>query len=206
MVAYDPFTLIETYKVKCTEELKTSRQRNRLTTELTEKAQVAHRTGVYETSYDLFCHLLAIVETDPKTTNVSEIRATLTANIGSALQFMGENELAKELYDKALDEFEKIQVGWVTWLYYGNLSEKRMQYIRARLETIARGEKPDPTTYQDGTGRTRYWTQEEMEGTEKNWSFLSPYSWYYGGYKPLGSRGDTVTVVPNAEGSAATAI
>ena len=76
----------------------------------------------------------------------------------------------------------------MTWLYYGNLTEKRMEYIRARLENVAKGEKPDPSTYQDGTGKTKHWTKEEMEGTDKNWSFFSPYSWLYGGYAPLGGQ------------------
>jgi hypothetical protein len=87
------------------------------------------------------------------------------------------------LYERALDEFAKVEVGWLTWLYYGNLTNARMDYIRARLENIERGEDPDGSTYQDGSGKTRHWTKEEMEGTEKDWSFFSPYSWFYGGYK-----------------------
>ena len=103
------------------------------------------------------------------------------------------------MYEKALDEFEKVRVGWLTWLYYGNLTEKRMDYIRARLEALENGERPDPSTYQDGTGRTRHWTKEEMEGTDQNWSFLSPYSWFYGGYTAVGSRSvDPVSGESNA--------
>ena len=75
-----------------------------------------------------------------------------------------------------------------------------MDYIRARLENIDNGEAPDRSTYQDGTGRTRHWTKEEMEGTDGNWSFFSPYTWIYGGYKPV----DGSSVTPSAA-SAATA-
>jgi len=185
-MSYDPEGLVETYKQKCVEEIKTNYQRKTLKNDLTEKAQVAHRTAQYDTSYDLFCHLLAAIETDPYTTNVSEMRATITANVASALHFLGQDDLAKEMYEKSLEEFAKVPVGWLTWLYYGNLVEKRMDYIRARLAAIDNGEKPDGSTYQDGTGKTRYWTKEEMEGSDKNWSFLSPYSWFYGGYKPDG--------------------
>ena len=95
MKTFDPDGKLEQYKIKCSEEIKTNRQRRNLKNDITEKAQVAHRTGDYEASYDLFCHLLAAVETDPYTTNVSEMRATVTANIASALQFLGEDEKAK---------------------------------------------------------------------------------------------------------------
>jgi len=199
---YEPTALIEEYKIKCNEEIKTNRQRKKLKNDLTEKAQVCHRTGNYDGSYDLFCHLLAAIETDPYTTNVSEMRATVTANIASALQFLGQEELAKEIYERSLAEFEKVPVGWLTWLYYGNLSEKRMDYIRARLENIAKGEKPDGSTYQDGTGRTRHWSKEEMEGTDGNWSFFSPYSWLYGGYQPVGN-GQSVEARPTPVSTAA---
>ena len=108
----------------------------------------------------------------------------------------------QDLYERSLAEFEKIPVGWVTWLYYGNLTEKRMDYIRARLESINKGERPDPSTYQDGTGRTRHWTQQEMDGTDKNWSFFSPYSWLYGGYAALGN-GQSVEARPTTVSTAA---
>ena len=185
----DPYSRIESYKIRTSEEVgDSSRKRRNLQSDLTDKAQVAHRTGNYEGSFDLFCHLLAVVDTDPRTTNASEMRATVTANLASAMHFLGELDVAKDFYEKALDEFAKVGVGWITWLYYGNLTEKRMDYIRARLENISRGEKPDPSTYQDGSGKTRHWTKEEMEGTDSNWSFFSPYSWLYGGYKPLGAQ------------------
>ena len=91
----NPDALVESYKVKCTEEVKGWRARRNLKNDLTEKAQNAHRIGNYEGSFDLFCHLLGAIEADPSTTAVSEMRATIMANIGSALQFMGEEELSK---------------------------------------------------------------------------------------------------------------
>ena len=108
-------------------------------------------------------HLLALVETDPSTKVVDETRATVTSNIGSALHFLGETELAEEFYKKALKEFEATGTGWLTWLYMGNLNAKRVMYIQARLAMLSAGERPDPSGYQDGYGKARQWTKEEME-------------------------------------------
>ena len=38
-----------------------------------------------------------------------------------------------------------------------------------------------------------------MEGTDRSWSFFSPYSWLYGGYQPLGVQ--MVRVESNAPGA-----
>ena len=114
------------------------------------------------------------------------MRATITSNIGSALHFLGETSLAKEWYEAALEEFGKCRVGWVTWVQLGDLNAKRMSYIQARLAQIATNERPDPASYQDGYGKTRQWTQEEMDGTDQSWSIFQPRTWWYGGYVPAG--------------------
>lgn len=54
-------------------------------------------------------------------------------------------------------------------IFYGNLIDKRVSYIEARLETIRKGEMPDPSTYQDGFGKLRKWSQAEMEGQDRGW-------------------------------------
>ena len=92
---YDPASTLEEYKAKVAEEVTKSWQRSRLVNKLTEEAQNAHKTGRYEVSLDKFVHLLAVIELDPSTTTVSETRATITSNIGSALHFLGETALAK---------------------------------------------------------------------------------------------------------------
>ena len=51
---------------------------------------LADKTGNYEVALDRFAHHLAIVDSNPSTATVSEMRATLTSNIGSALHFLGE--------------------------------------------------------------------------------------------------------------------
>ena len=40
--------------------------------------------------------------------------------------------------------------------------------------------------YLDGYGKTRQFTQEEMDGTDKSWSIFQPRTWWYGGYVPSG--------------------
>ena len=57
---------------------------------------------------DRFAHYLAVVETDPSTTVVSEMRATLTSNIGACLHHLGHVELAVDYYERALQEFKAI--------------------------------------------------------------------------------------------------
>ena len=58
-----------------------------------------------------------------------------------------------------------------------------MTYIQARLAMLQAGERPDPSSYQDGSGKSRKWTREEMEGTDRSWHIAYPRTWWYGGYK-----------------------
>ena len=66
----------------------------------------ADKTRHYEVALDRFCHYLAHVEVDPHTTNVSEMRATLTSNVGACLHHLGDVDAALEFYEKALQEFK----------------------------------------------------------------------------------------------------
>ena len=104
------------------------------------------------------------------------------------------------MYEKALDEFNAIPVGWISWVTQGHLPAKRKEYIQARLAQVAAGEKPDPSLYLDGYGKTRQFTQEEMDGTDKFWSVFQPRTWWYGGHIPAGY------VPPRREGAAASSI
>ena len=61
--------------------------------------------------------------------------------------------------------------------------------------SIRAGEPPDGSTYQDGYGKTRKWTKEEMEG-KGSWSYFDPRTWF--GYKPLSE----VNVTPTAANAA----
>ena len=61
-----------------------------------------------------------------------------------------------------------------------------MTYIQARLAMLQAGERPDPSSYQDGSGKSRKWTREEMEGTDRSWHIAYPRTWWYGGHVPPG--------------------
>jgi hypothetical protein len=41
------------------------------------------------------------------------------------------------------------------WLIYGDLKEKRVEYIQGRIGDIKLGKKADGSTYQDGYGARR---------------------------------------------------
>ena len=151
----------------------------------------ADKTAHYEVALDRFCHYLALVETDPSTTVVSEMRATLTSNIGACLHHLGDIDGAIEYYERALQEFKAIPFTVFSrlsliWVVYGNLIDKRIEYVERKLASIRAGEQPDASTYQDGFGKSRKWTKEEMEG-KSNWSFLNPRSWFgYGKLQEVG--------------------
>ena len=143
---------------------------------------------------------------------VSEMRATLTCNVGASLYGMDHPELALVWFEKGLDEvrlaapadlqaaaltgvgvaraqFQKLPFSLVSrvanlpvWLFYGNVNDKRVEYVQARIADIKAGKKADGSTYQDAYGKSRNWTQHEMEG-KPTWSWLSPLSWF--GYGQL---------------------
>ena len=206
----------------------------------------ADKTGHYEIALDRFCHYLAIVETDPSTTMVSEMRATLTSNVGACLHNLGLVDEAVQYYERALQEFKAMPFSIFSRLspirlVYGDLMAHRCTYIEQKLarcappsvialappwatpfesdahmpwppsphlpaplrllpsarppRIIRAGEPPDGSTYQDGYGKTRKWTKEEMEG-KGSWSYFDPRTWF--GYKPLSE----VNVTPTAANAA----
>lgn len=165
------------------------------------EAQEAYKTGNYEIALDRFAHYLALVETDPSTTMISEMRATLTSNIVACLHHLGDVDGAIEYYERALQEFKAIPFTLfsrlsVIWVVYGNLIDKRVEYVEKKLASIRAGEPPDGSTYQDGYGKSRKWTKEEQEG--KTWSIWRPRSWF--GYGKLQEVGVTE---PNSATNAA---
>jgi len=163
-----------------------------------QEAQHAYMTQSFEVALDRFCHLLALLETDPSTTVISEMRATLTCNIGASLYGNDQPELAMEWFEKGLAEFQKLPftlysrvTNFPIWIVYGNVNEKRIEYIQARIADIKAGKKADGSTYQDAYGKARQWSQHEMEG-KPTWSWLSPLSWFgYGQLTEVAATSDT---------------
>ena len=78
--------------------------RNALMQQYDKEAQHAYMTQAYDVALDRFCHFLALVETDHNTTMISEMRATLTANIGACLYGMDEPAIALTYLERALEE------------------------------------------------------------------------------------------------------
>ena len=141
------------------------------------------------------------METDPSTTVVSEMRATLTSNIGSCLHQLGNIDAAQDYFERALQEFKAQPFALMSrislqYVIFGNLIDKRCAYIEAKLASIRAGEPPDPTTYQDGYGKTRKWSESEMQG-KPSFSVLDPRTWF--GYGKVHEVG----VVPNGVATAA---
>lgn len=99
-------------------------------------AHAADKTGHYEVALDRFAHYLALVETDPSTTVVSEMRATLTSNIGACLHQLSDLDGAVEYYERALQEFKAIPFTLYSrisliWVIYGNVIDKRIECVCA---------------------------------------------------------------------------
>lgn len=152
------------------------------------QAQQAYKTQQYDVALDRFCHHLALIETNPSTTMVSETRATALANIAACLHLLGQPHAAKEHYERAVAQFKAVPASllgriWIPGLLPGDLNPARIAYVEARLEDIKQDRVPDAGLYVDGSGYERRWSQEEMEGKQVEWSWYSPRSWF--GYGPL---------------------
>ena len=207
--ASDASGLIERYKLECENEVTASWAKETFGTILgyslpgsrraamekyEKEASHAYKTGHYEVALDRFCHYFAIVDTDPSITVVSEMRATLTCNIGACLHQMGHVESAVDYYERAIQEFKAIPFSLLTALnptrlVYGNLITKRVEYVEKKLAAIRAGEAPDPASYQDGFGKVRKWSAAEMEG-KNAWSWLDPRTWFgYGRLQQVGVDG-----------------
>ena len=143
---------------------------------------LADKTQHYEVALDRFCHLLGLLESDPSMTVVSEMRATLTSNIGACLHHLGDVDGAIEYYERAMQEFKAVpntlyNTVSIIWVLYGNVVDKRIEYVEKKLASIRAGEAPDGSVYQDGFGKSRKWSPEEMEG-QGQWTWYNPASWF----------------------------
>jgi len=77
-------------------------------------------------------------------------------------------------------------------MLYGDLTKNRLDFVHGRIADIKAGKKVDAAMYQDGYGRERKWTQDQMEGKAVAWSVFNPMSWL--GYGAL----QDVSVEPSA--------
>ena len=219
--------LYEKYKVSVKEEVRTNMakewfgiivgfplpgSRGSITWKLESEATSAYKEGRYEEALDRFCHWLAIVDTDPSTGVVSEMRATLTSNVGACLSQMGRLPNAIEFYERALQEFKALPFSVIrdvnlSRLVYGKLVNKRVEYVEGKLADLKAGKAPPPDTYQDGFGVTRHWSAEEMAG-QVVWKWTDPTTWFRftsaAVYRRMGEQRTVMldapaAVTPNAE-------
>ena len=216
-------SLIEKYKAAINEEVYTSQakewfgtivgfnlpgSRGALLYKLEQEAGNAYKQGRHFEAMDRFCHCLAVVDTDPSSPNASEMRATLTSNIGACLAQLGAVEDSISFYEKAVQEFKALPFSVlrdvsVSRLMVGKLTNKRVEYIEAKLAGLRAGQVPQGNTYQDGFGVTRTWSNEEMMGKAVlKWhdptTWLDPKVYKQKAEEALVAGGMT-TVTPHAE-------
>jgi len=190
--------LYEMYKEKVAEETKSRWSRKSAQNTLAEEAQTAYTAGDYELALNKFLHFLAVLESDLKSVD-REIHASLVSNVGSCLHRLECVDDAKEYYQQALDYFTNCPTGRVTWLFYGDINQRRVEFIKSRLGDIALGAEPDPTKYLDANGKEQHWSKRQIAAAkdpDSTWSaWVSPRSWYRWYYTPLnkqeGGAGDT---------------
>jgi len=149
-------------------------------TTCSEEAQVLYKAGDYNGSLDKFCKYLAAVKLDK--TPDPEVEASLYANLASCLHHLDELELAKKYYTLALELFEaKCATSRLTWLVYGDINQRRVDYVKARVGSLSIGQKPDKSKYLDGYGKEQQWSSYELgpEGQEFGYlDYVNPVSWY----------------------------
>ena len=138
MAHLDPAALVEEYKLKSLEEKEKDEYawKRNLSAQIqqhTNDAAKMHRRGNYEGSFDKFANALALIEVNPKTQTIDETRAATVFNLGSALHFLGNPDMAKEYYEAALDEFQKSPDTWFTWLVVGSVNKKRILHIQLAI-------------------------------------------------------------------------
>ena len=183
---------------------------------LESEATAAYKLGRYEEALDSFCHWLALVDTDPATTVVSEVRASLTANVAACLGHLNLLDGAIEFYELSLKEFKHLpfsvlrDIG-LSRLYYGSLVTNRIEYIEGQLSLLRAGKQPPADQWQDGYGVTRHWSPAEMEG-KPIFYWSRPSTWagaIFSKGAPLASQDGAWRKVgdgPSEEGAAAASV
>jgi len=183
--------LVRWQSEKLESEKNSDRTLRGLISTLQKEAEKAYKTAKYDQALEAFSKLLAVVESRGKPTfwrtyvigdsvDDMETRASCLANIGSCCHQMGEHESAKSYYEQAISAFDAISTSRVTWLFYGDVNEKRCNYIRKRLLDLADAKQPPRANYLDGTGKERKWSARELAGGETYYlvDWVNPISWY----------------------------
>merc|ERR1712187_156147 len=131
-----------------------------------------------------FCKYMACIEAAGGSDK--DTRAAIISNIGSSLHNMEDFEAAEGFYKAAISLFETCRTGTLTWVLYGDVTGKRLEYVKARVGELSQRQRPDLQKYLDGNGREQKWTKSEMTPGMPEWSWVNPYTWYqWYFYQPL---------------------
>mmetsp|Transcript_42592 Transcript_42592/g.117900 ORF Transcript_42592/g.117900 Transcript_42592/m.117900 type:complete len:221 (-) Transcript_42592:175-837(-) len=141
-------------------------------------AQSAYRDADYEKALELFARHLAFsarLGMDP------ELEASLSSNIGACLHHLGDDELSKKYYTQAISIFEtRCYTPRLTWLWYGDINQKRIDFVKARVDALTESKKP-ASTYLDTSGNERTWeagAEGSAEGDTGLLAYFNPFAWY----------------------------
>ncbi|KAL1528088.1 hypothetical protein AB1Y20_009454 [Prymnesium parvum] len=147
---------------------------------LPEEGQACYKASDYDTAAEKFTKQLAAVLVSSPIDHETE--ASLYANIGSCMHMLDELEISKKYYTKAIETFENhCSTSRLTWLLYGDINQRRIDYIKGRIGSLAMGKKPDKSKYLDGYGKEQQWSAYELgpEGQEFGYmDYVNPLSWY----------------------------
>jgi len=185
--------LLEPHRAKIKEDNLSNRRLRNLQSSLADDAAVAYRTQDFETALNLFTNYYACLEATGS--NDKETQAAIVSNIGSCLHNLEDFEPAEGFYKAAIQLFEQNKTGSLTWILYGDVNAKRLEYVKARVGELSQKQRPDLQKYLDGNGREQKWTKSEMTPGMPQWSWYNPYTWYqWYFYQPLAEN----STVPQA--------
>jgi len=147
---------------------------------LPEEAQRSYKACDYNGALGKFVKYLAALSLDKKMD--PETEASMYANIASCLHHLEDFDLAKKYYVKALELFEgSCSTGTMIWLMYGDVNQRRVDYVKARVGLLSLSQTPDKSKYLDGYGKERQWSHFELGPEGREFGYLdypNPLSWY----------------------------
>ena len=98
----------------------------------------------------------------------------------------------QEYYSSAIEIFEsKCQISRLSWLIYGDITQKRIDFINSRLAAIAKEETPLKGKFLDSSGNEQQLGRDGAPVADDSGylSYANPFSWYRWYYsEPAGAE------------------
>ena len=93
----------------------------------------------------------------------------------------GPRRRTQKYYTQAIGIFEtRCYTPRLTWLWYGDINQKRIDFVKARVAALAESKKPT-ATFLDTSGNERTW-EPGAEGSAESdaglLAYLNPFAWY----------------------------